>query len=318
MKKRMIFTSFVFLLSVLAFCFPHQKESTVVGVVVPMEHQALIDIIQGLKEELTSVSKRPLTFKVMNAQGDLNLQRAITQQLIRDRCDVLVPIGTAASQMAVHLGQQQKIVCLAADASVVSGPAQATCLSDELSVHDSIHFLHAVFPHVKKITLVYSSSEKVAKEIPQVIGACKSECIEVQPLMVQALPELYTIGQVIASDSQAVFVLKDHLVVSGIQTLVQQAEKRGIFVMTSDEGSVIAGGSFAIGVKEKEIGRQGAHLIEAILKGEEPSHIAPRAIRGPFPLFINRKSCQKLGIELKPFLEKAQQLGYPIECVEGE
>ncbi len=323
MKKNILIIS---ILASLSFaCNSSQKETKkmaqkMVGVVVPMEHQALNDIVSGLKEELDLNPNQPVTLKVMNAQGDPNLQRAIIQQLMRDNCDVLVPIGTAASQMTASLAKNHKILCLATDFSVKStqlqtGP-QTTCLNDELSPHDSLGFLHDVFPHIKKITLIYSASEKVAKEIPHVVEAAAARKIDVQKLMVQTLPELYTIGQAVASDSQAIFILKDHLVVSGIQAIVQQAEKRGIPIMTSDEGSVIGGGAFAIAVREAHIGKQGAQIVKMILNGTSPQSIAPQVMKGPFPLFVNRASCKKQGIDLQSFIEKAEALGVLIEYID--
>jgi putative ABC transport system substrate-binding protein len=251
----------------------------------------------------------------MNAQGDPNIQRAIIQQLVREGCDLLMPIGTAASQMTVNLAKEQKIICLAADIQTISPPkgSSLTSLNDELSAKDSLSFLHDAFPKVKKITLLYSASEKVAKEVPLVLEAAKTQGIAVQKLMVQTQPELYTIGQAIAPDSEAIFILKDHLIVSGIQSVVKQAEKRFIPVMTSDEGSVISGAAFAIGVKEADIGREGAELAKEVLNGTPPEKIPSRSLRGPFPLFVNQKACVMQGVDLNSFIKKSEELGLRIE-----
>ena len=319
MKKMISLLSFILLLNASVFFSFKKQNEKVIGVIVPMEHQALSDIVSGLKEDLNLASNKHIRLKVMNAQGDLNTQRAIIQQLIRDQCDVLVPIGTAASQMTVNLAKSQKILCLATDLIAhlpkSEESLQATFLNDELSATESLSFLHEAFPTIKKITLIYSSSEKVAKEIPHVIEAAASSQIKVQKLMVQTLPELYVVGQAIAPDSQAVFILKDHLIVSGIQTLIQQAEKRKIPVMSSDEGSVISGAAFAIGVKEANIGRQGAQMIKEILNGTPPESILPQSIKGPFPLFVNRESCLKQGMDFSTFIKTAEKFGFSIEYV---
>jgi putative tryptophan/tyrosine transport system substrate-binding protein len=268
MKKKIIFLLSVFSITAALVNFFEKppKNEYVVGIILPMEHEALNQITQGIKEELEQKMEKPVVLKVKNAQGDPNIQKAIIEQLVRDKCNLLIPIGTAASQMTLNIAPEQKILCLAADSSILqkSKQAQATALSDELSATDSLSFLHEAFPNIKKITLLYSSSEKVAKEIPIICEAAYSLKIEVQQLMVQSMGELYTISQAIASDSQAIFVLKDHLIVSGIQTVVQQARLRQIPVMTSDEGSVLAGAGFALGVKEASIGQQGALIAKAI------------------------------------------------------
>ena len=168
----------------------------------------------------------------------------------------------------------------------------------------------------QKITLLYSASEKVAKEIPLVCDAARMCDIEVQQLMVQTLSELYTASQAIAPDSHAVFVLKDHLIVSGIQSVVQQAHLRHIPVMTSDEGSVIAGAAFALGVKEASIGVQGGLIAKAILEGQPPQSIAPQTLNGPFSLFVNRRTCERQGIDVSLLRAKAEAEGLTL-CFVG-
>lgn len=317
MKKLILLLIPLLILSKVLFFNSKSPTDKLIGIIVPVEHEALTQIVNGLKEELKMDNDERVTIKVMNAQGDPNIQRAIIEQLVRDQCDLLIPIGTAASQMTLNLAKDRNIVCLAADSTLIlsAEKTQATALDDELSVADSISFLHSAFPHLKKISLLYSSSEKVAKEIPHLIEAAHSQGIEVQKLMVQNLAELYTISQAIASDSEAIFVLKDHLIVSGIQTVVQQAEKRGIPVMASDEGSIISGGAFAIGVKEASIGKQGAQIVKNILNGTPPQNIPPQTIKGPFPLFVNRSAYVKQGIDLESFIESVQKIGIPIHYV---
>lgn len=319
MKKGIFFFFLVLAPIGIFFAFSEKgmEHPYTVGVILPMEHEALHQITQGIQEELQQKMGKSVALKIKNAQGDLNIQRAIIEQLVRDPCDLLIPVGTAASQMTLNLAPEQKILCLAADSSLLQAnrSLQATALSDELSAADSLSFLHRVFPHIQKITLLYSASEKVAKEIPLVGQAARVLGIEVQRLMVQNMGDLYTISKAIASDSKAIFVLKDHLIVSGIQTVVQQAKLRQIPVMTSDEGSVIAGAAFAIGVKEASIGRQGALLAKAILEGTLPQDIAPQTIDGPFPLFVNRAACESQGIDTKAFCEKAEAAGFTLEFV---
>ncbi|MGH2612447.1 MAG: ABC transporter substrate binding protein [Rhabdochlamydiaceae bacterium] len=284
MKKMMFLFALISMITLFISFSYKGKTEKLVGVIVPIEHQALTEIVKGLKEKLGLESDSKILVKVMNAQGDLTIQRAIIEQLVRDQCDVLVPIGNAASQMTVALSKEHPIICLAADLNVES--TQAACLTDQLSVQDSLSFLQTAFPKIHKITLLHSSSEKIASDIPSALEAARSRGIQVQQLMVQSLAELYTVGQAIADDSQAIFILKDNLIVSGIQTVIQQAEKRHIPVMTSDEGSIIAGGAFAIGIKESDIGRQGAKMVQMVLNGISPQDLASQTMGSPKHLML--------------------------------
>src|SRR5689334_1669417 len=105
MKKLIILICSILVIFGISFLTSKRKAETVVGVIVPMEHQALNDIVSGLREGLKS--DKPITLRVMNAQGDPNIQRSIIQQLVQDDCDVLVPIGTGASQMTLALAKNK-------------------------------------------------------------------------------------------------------------------------------------------------------------------------------------------------------------------
>lgn len=316
MKK----TGFIFLsiliCSTTLLLYPKSKTKPLIGIIVPMEHKALTQIINGLKQELEG---QDIVCKVLNAQGDPNIQKTIINQLIQEKCDLFIPIGTATSQMTLNSAKGHKILCLAADPSVIDSKKnhQATLLDDTFSTKDSLSFLHTTFPQIKKISLVYSSSEKVSNELPILEESARLYGIEVQKLMVHSMPELYTISQSISLDSQAIFILKDHLIVSAIPTLAKQAEERGIFIMTSDEGSISSGGAFAIGIKESSIGIQGGKMIKTILQGISPQDIAPQTIDGPFFLFVNPISCSKQGIDLPSFVKQVENMNISIQYIEG-
>jgi len=319
MKKILTVLLCLVVLGFLVIFLPEQSKKRVIGVIVPMEHTALNQIVEGFKKELEA--NEDVIVKVFNAQGDMNLQRALIQQLVQMDCDLFVPIGTTTSQMTLNLASNRKVVCLAADPDIISGDKsfEATALDDNVSVRDSIVFLHKAFPEIDKITLFYSSSEKVSKEIPVVLEEARLKGISVQKLMIQNMSDLYSASQAVENDSKAILILKDHLIVSGVSTLLKQAEKRRIPVMTSDEGSVISGGCFALGVRESEIGAIGGAIVKAILNGTSPKMIPSKSMTDSPMLFINRESCHKMGIDLPSLIREAQTLSISIEYVkEGE
>lgn len=87
--------------------------------------------------------------------------------------------------------------------------------------------------------------------------------------MVSQLSDLYTISNNINPKSKAIFILKDEMIVSGINTLVQQAEERRIPVIASDDGSVSKGAAFALGVSEYQTGVDAAKVALQILNGKK-------------------------------------------------
>lgn len=271
------------------------------GIVVPMEHAALTEIVEGFKEEILLTFPKA-TFNVQNAQGDFNLQRSIIQQFVSQKVDAIVPIGMAATQMTASLVKQQPIVSLAADYPesdrVKRNPINLTGVVDEIGAEKQIQFIHAVFPQLKKISLIYSNSEKVFPEVEEAVKEAQKQGITVQKLMIQNLSELYSISSAIASDSEAIYILKDHLVVSGIRALVKEAGKRKMPVITSDEGSIQEGGTFALGVKERAIGQQGGRLAVKVMKGDVLIQDCPIESMKDLSIFYNPYASGKVNLDV--------------------
>lgn len=223
-----------------------------VGMVIPIEHQALQDIIQGFKKTLDK--KHKLIIK--NAMGDPNMQRSIIQSFKAQNIDLIVPIGTAATQMSASIAQNNTLGLASYEISSVS------VLEDEISSEPILKLIKDNFPKIKTLALVYSHNEKILPEVEQVKIFCQNFGLTLQLLSVYNTQDLYTISQHIKADG--ILILKDHMVVSGIATLLKL--KKPLFA--SDEGSVKQGALCAIGVSEEDIGIEGAHLANQMLEGK--------------------------------------------------
>jgi putative tryptophan/tyrosine transport system substrate-binding protein len=288
-----------------------------IGIVLPLEHTALQEIVTGFKETVTAEYPGKINFIVENAQHDLNIQRAIIQKFINQKVDLIVPVATTPAQMAINMVKNQPIVALAAmiPDSIRQKDNMAnrfTGVRDEIDSKLQMEFIHAVLPEVHKITLIYSSDDKVIPEVAEAETAAKAFGITIQKMMIQNLSELYAVSQHIDSKSQAIFILKDNLVVSGINTLTSVAKQKHIPLISSDEGSVHQGATMALGVQEKQIGIQGGKLAARILSGEAVSSLPIENI-SQLEIFINTQSVKELGLNLALFDTFATSHQYNIE-----
>lgn len=248
-----------------------------VGIVAPVAIPAMTEIVNGFEQELSKSYPGHIHYIVSNAQGDINIQRSILQQFKAKNVDLVVPIGTAAVQMADSLNTTQPIVALAAtfkDADRAKfRNKNITNILDEVDVSKQLKFIHTAFPKLKKIALVYSPDDHIFPQVKTASVVAKQYGITIQKLMIQGLPQLYSVSKQIATGTQAIFILKDELVVSGINTLVKQAAQRHILMIASDDGSVQSGADFAVGVSEHLIGVGGAKLALKVLNGTSAGQI---------------------------------------------
>lgn len=290
-----------------------------VGIIVPIEHKAMNEIVSGFTETLNQEYGHPIKYKVANAQGDLNLQNSIIQQMKAEGYDLIVPIGTATTQMTVSAIHDQPIVSLAALYSeqdrAKQHPCNITVVHDEISPAQIVAFVHAVYPNIKKLTLIHSPTDKIYADVNVAVAAGKQYGIDIKPMMVPTLNELYSAANSIPADSQGILVLKDVLIVSGISTLEKAAEKNHLPLITSDQGSVQDGAAFALGVHERQIGIDGGKLAAAVLKGKDACSL-PMVEMTTLTVFVNKRSVAKENLTVDPIQAAAEVNKYKVEFVD--
>ena len=313
-------TTLVLLGFALIGCQANSNEKKI-GIIVPIEHKAMNEITNGFEETLRAQVKQPLKFKIANAQGDLNLERAIIQQMKNEGYDLIVPIGTDAGQMTAAAIQNQPILSLASSMTeqerVQRKPCNIAVLRDEMSIEKIMSFIHQTYPNIKHITLVHSAAEKIYPDVKSAVTIGNSYGVQVKPMLASTLNDLYSIANAMPAETQAILVLKDNLIVSGISTLALQAEKRHIPLMTSDQGSVQDGAAFALGVHERDIGVEGAKLAAQILAGK-PACSLPIVTMNKLTVFVNQQALTKEAQSLEPIAKAAKQNDYTIEMTAGE
>lgn len=295
------------------------EKPVTVAILAPVQVQAMNEIIAGLKEELNAKYLGKVTFIVKNAEGDAGLMRAELQQFNdNSSIDVVAPIGTPTSQMAMTLITNKPIVAIAADytkAQVAKAKnSNFTTLHDDPSPTKQLAFLKVVLPQLKKITLVHSDTQRILTEVATATAVAKRENITIQSLMIHQLSDLYSVSNQIDSNSQAIYILQDETVVSGVKALIKQAQDRHIPVIASDDGSVKAGTAFALGFKQRDIGVQGADLIIKVLQGT-PARNIPIKYMTTYNVFINSPAADRQGVSSKDLLAAADKLNYPVVMV---
>jgi putative ABC transport system substrate-binding protein len=292
-------------------------KSLTIAVVAPVDIPAMTQIINGFKTQLHRQYHGKFVIDVANAQGDINIMRSIFQQLKARNVDVVVPIGTQAAQMADKINTTQPIVALAANFNNQTRSQflnnNITNVLDEIDPAKQIAFMHTAFPKLQHISLVYSPSDKIVKQVSQAEQAAKHYGVSIQKLMIQNLPDLYAVSRQISSDAQALYVLKDETIVSGINTLILTATKKHLPLVASDDGSVNAGAQFAVGVSEAMIGEQGATLVAEVLTGKQPKSI-PVKVMTHYHVFVNPKFVGKSfgSVSYADVVAAAKQFNYPV------
>lgn len=320
LRKYLIIIGLSFL-AVNGYANPQQKpEQVTIGIIEPLEHQAMTEIVAGFNDTIKQVYPHPVVVKVENAENDANLQRAIIQKMHDSNYTMILPIGVGATQMTLAMDKEHPVVSLASDLTDADRkklhPCNVAVVHDEISSDQLLQFIHTVYPNLKHLTLIHSSADKVLPQVDETIAAGKKYGITIDHKMVSSLPELTTAMASLSSQTQGIFILKDSLIVSGIPTLSKAANDRHIPLITSDQGSVENGAAFALGVHEREIGVQGAKLAAAVLSGKNICDL-PIVSMNNLTVFINEKALTNENQNDKPIIAAATKLHYKTEQVNG-
>lgn len=253
-----------------------------IAIIMPMSHKAMDDIVDGFEEQLKNNINEQYKLIIYNAQGDPNLMRTIFQQISSNHYDMVVPIGTNATQLAIKmLKKDKKIISIAAELSEYDEAENANLINveDNVPMEQFVKFIQTIISKPEYLTLINSNDSRIFNQSKLIKTLLKDIGCNLQVISIQNMPEIFSALQTVNEKSQAILVLKDHLVVSAMPSIVNVAQKRGIPIIASDEGSVKSGANVALGVKERQLGVVGAKIVMSLIdnKGKKNYKINNKA-----------------------------------------
>src|SRR5260221_914907 len=130
-----------------------------IGVIVPMQHTAMEEIVKGLKETLEPHLSKGDEIIVKNANGDQTLQHQIIKQMLNSGVDYFLPIGTSTSLMTLSIVKSKPVICIAAMINPETfkkvSMGRVGVISDEIEVTHLLTFLKKHMPEVGNVGLIY-------------------------------------------------------------------------------------------------------------------------------------------------------------------
>jgi putative ABC transport system substrate-binding protein len=235
-----------------------------VALILPFEQQAMKEIEESIRAN-TSADIR--SFK---AYGDMNVLSQQLKTIHAQNFDVIMPVGTLSSQMTLSLFTEHKknpiIICTAANISseaIEDKNREVWVINDKVS--QQVIF-SAFKPYLKKYGLIYSGSDKGIADIKEVRQYLQQQQIAFEEKVVQNAQDLPASLRTFSPDIEALFIFRDGLLVSSLVFLIEEAKHRQIPLIASDLSSVRHGATLAYAVKDSDIGKAAAALLEKLLR----------------------------------------------------
>lgn len=301
----------IFISLFLASCGQNLDNRMAIAILTPVTHPSLEQIEKGFKEEIEALHPGKYRFTTYNAQGNKTLMRSEIEEISNKEFALVFTIGTSASQMTKEVFEMKQLeipivftcvndpVGFNIIVSEESPGGHVTGVKEMLRFEEELAALLKLKPEIKKVMLVYNPMEPgLQKDQAQVERILKENNISLKTVEVFQTNEMLAKVSPFVSQMDALIVLKDNTVVSGLEVLVKICDRHQVPLMASDLDSPDRGAAFGFGVHEIDFGIEGARKAHQILvEGEKPGNIPVTPISN-FTLRVNTEAAKKQGVNL--------------------
>lgn len=287
MKSKLYILMFLVIFILIAGCNKKAAENNdnksafKVGIAIINNHPALLEIEQGIIDELKAQNMNVI-IDSQNANNDANIINAIASKFASDKKDLSIGIATpAAVALANSITDRPVLFATVNDPigaglvdSFDKGKNNVTGLCDALPIREHLKIYHSIYPF-KKLGFIYNGAEKnsitMLKTTQEV---CDEMGIELLPITIYNPAEVNMAAESLVSRVDAFYVVTDNTLVSGLTALITAAANNKKPIFSEDYTSAVNGGIlYAIGFDYYKAGRKTGKMAVEILKGKSPDEM---------------------------------------------
>lgn len=282
-----------------------------VGVTQYADHPSLDNcrkgFIEGLKENgFTEGDNLKIEYKAAQANDSMNTQ--IAQTFANSGMDLVCGIATPSAQ-ALYVACREKKIPVVFNA--ISDPIGAglavsetepmegiSGISDLLPVEDQLKLIRAVLPDVKKIGILYTTSEANSVSTIEIYkNLAPKYGFEIVDKGISKQAEVTQAADVLLNEVDCISNLTDNTVVAALSAVLEKANAKKIPVFGSEEEQVKNGCIASAGLDYVALGVQAGNMAAKVLKGEDISKMPFETIK-ECKLTVNESVASELGIEI--------------------
>lgn len=267
----------------------------------PVIDQAIAGLEAGLAE-----AGGGAVLNIQNPEADAGTQALISQQFAADGCDVIVTIGTAATQAMQQATDRVPVVFLAVSTPVESGlvasmeapGANITGVSDPLPVEAEIDGMLAIRPDIRTFGLIY----RVGDAAGDVLAARARAHIESLGLAhvtagISNPGETTQAAQSLVGRVEAIQFPCDTTTISGVVGAMAVADENNIPAFGCTSNSVLAGAVLAGSYDYTVVGHATGLLAAEVLRGANPA-TTPVVVPEIGGFELNVTAAERLGLTI--------------------
>ncbi len=266
-----------------------EKEQKIpkIGLILANESDILTKTRDGFRDEMKKlgyVEGKSCIILEQNAEGDIPTNKTIVDQYISSGVDIFIPISTASTQAVANKIKDKPVVfatvanpfIIGVGSSSVNHPPNITGIYGSAPIRELLEMMTLIYPGKQRIGTMYNPAfpntkanlgdlKRVLRDFPQFI---------LEEISVSGTHDVQQAAQALASKNIKAFVLINDLTVSdAIESVIRISHRKKIPVFATDAGCFSKGPLMVCGYEYYVSGQQAAHLVNRILKGENPASI---------------------------------------------
>lgn len=285
------------------------QEILKVGILQTTSHPSLDEIregsIQGLAE-YGYIEGENIEIDYQNAQGDQNLMNTMATSMVEDGADILIGIGTPASQAFANATSDIPIIMGAVSDPVGAGLVEdentpgtnVTGVKNEAPVEAQLELALEVLPDAAELGLLYSSGEDNSRAEGERAAQVAEELgLNVSTYTVSSTNELQQMVASMAQEVDFIYLPTDNTIASAFDTVVAEANRYEIPLIPTVDLMIAQGGLVTVGINQTEMGIEAGRMAAEVLDGTDPAEF-PVFILSEGDVLVNQEQAERLGVDI--------------------
>ena len=318
MKKTIKLMALVLAVAVVAtICFTACDFSSAdftIGILQPIAHDALGAANQGFQDELTRLmteAGKTVKFEKENAQGNEETMTTIVSTFVSRGVDLMLTIGTGATQVAAGLDKNTPILFTAvtdpAGAGLVSSNGADRKANNVSGTSDmnpvALQMQLCKDLGMTKVALLYTSSEDNSRiQIEMAKAECENIDLAYVVKTISSADDILTVMNDIAADKtiDGIYVPTDNTLASNVATLhAQNLANAKLPIVCGEESMNNLCGVATYSINYYELGKQTARMaFEILVNGKSVGAMPVEYQSGTPALSKNQTVADQIGFDL--------------------